>query len=85
MGFAATPEFVERYLRLDLAAAACIDRAITRLEADPASSWAGRSRVVGEHGTAWIILVPCPEGTCRVYWDQPTAEGPLLLPLLLPD
>jgi hypothetical protein len=84
LGFVATPEFVERYLRLDLAAAACIDRAIARLEANPASGWAKRSRVVGERGAAWIILVPCPAGTYRLYWDQPAPEAPLLLLLLLP-
>lgn len=84
MGFVATPEFVERYLRLDLAAAACIDRAIARLEADPASGWARRNRVVGEQGAAWIVLVPCPGGTYRLYWDQPSPDDSLSLLLLLP-
>ena len=85
MGFAATPEFVERYLGLDLASAACIDRAVVRLEADPAAAWARKNRVVGERGAAWIVPVRCPAGTYRLYRDQPRPEGPLLLLLLLPD
>lgn len=85
MGFVTTPEFVERYLKLDFASAACVDRAIVRLEADPAAAWARRNRVVGEQGAAWIVEVRCPEGAYRLYWDQPTPEGPLLLLVLLPD
>ena len=85
MGFVATPEFVERYLNLDLASAACVDRAVVRLEAETAAAWARRNRVVGEQGAAWIVEVCCPAGTCRLYWDQPTPEGPLLLLLLLPN
>jgi hypothetical protein len=85
VGFVATPEFIERYLGLDLASAACIDGAIVRLEAEPASAWARRNRVVGEQGTAWIVEVRCPAGDYRLYWTQPTPEGPLQLLLLLPD
>lgn len=84
MGFLVTPEFLERYLDLDPASAACIDRAVVRLQADPAAAWARRNRVVGEQGTAWIIEVRCPVTPYRIYWAQPTPEGPLLLLLLLP-
>ncbi|MBN2113951.1 MAG: hypothetical protein JW785_07490 [Acidimicrobiia bacterium] len=84
MDLDATPESMDRYLRIDHAATLCVDQAIERLLADPRAPWAGRNCVVGKRGAAWIIQVECPSTTFRLYWDLPTAEGPVHLLLLLP-
>lgn len=84
MGFVATPEFVERYLNLALGSAACVDRAVVRLDAETAAAWARKNGVAGEQGAARIVEVRCPVTPYRIYWDQQAPEGPMLLLLLLP-
>ncbi len=79
----ATPEFLERYLRLDDEAAPLIDDAIRRLLANPGSPWARRNRVVGERGAAWLVVVPGPDGDHALCWDQPDPADPVQLLLLL--
>jgi hypothetical protein len=81
--FGATPDFVERYLRLDDGAAAVVDDAIRRLVVDPSSAWGRQSRVVSERGSAWLIIVRCRAGNYSLYWDQPDPGQPVQLLLLL--
>lgn len=81
--FLATPGFREAYRRLDQRAADVVDEALHRLADDPSCAWARQNRVVGEQGSAWLIIIRHPTGECALYWDQPDPGGPLRLLLLL--
>ncbi len=83
MEFTATPEFIERYERLDDGAAKCIDRAIRRIVDEPSSAWARQNRVVGELGVAWLVWLRCPRGDFGLYWWQTEPTEPVQLLLLL--
>jgi hypothetical protein len=83
MELVATPEFREAYERLDYGIAERVDEALCRLLADPSSAWTRQNRVVGEQGSAWLIIIRHPTGDCALYWDQPDPAGPLRVLLLL--
>jgi len=83
MEFVASPEFFEVYEGLDNPTAECVDDAIRRVLAEPASAWARQNRVVGEHGSSWLIALRCGGTDFSLYWRQPEPAEPIELLLLL--
>jgi len=83
MELVATPEFREAYERLAYGVVERVDEALCHLLADPSSAWARQNRVVGEQGSAWLIIIRHPAGDCALYWDQPDPVGSIRLLLLL--
>ena len=84
MSFMATPEFHERYQRVSDKSACCIDSAVLRILREPEGAWARQSRVRGELGWAWLVVVECGTDEWSIYWDWPGRKGPIRLLLLLP-
>jgi len=81
--FLATPEFREAYERPDVGTVTRVDDALRRSADGPSSAWARQNRVVGEQGSAWLIITRCGTGDYALYWDQPDPDGPVRLLLLL--
>ena len=82
MEFEVTPEFVERYESLDEEQVQRVDDVIRRLLAAPGSAWARQHRVVGENGSAWLVVIRGDGQDLALYWQEKTSQSLVLLLLL---
>jgi hypothetical protein len=82
MEFRATHEFLSAYRVVADAAVACVDDALERVLVDPSGAWARQSRVEGDKGGAWIVVVRCSGVDYHIYWRD-SSDGRVEFLLLI--